>query len=122
LLAQLNNEVTNDHESQMIGGVQQITQINNADWLSIPPQSDLKIPTDKVWFQVNVSAFHDGTKILQEVYSPVQMIDMTNNGKVDVVLTISGSDITALTQPVNADSSVGEDKIRPRTVILLLKR
>jgi hypothetical protein len=37
------------------------------------------------------------------------MIDMTNDGKVDVVLTISGSVITALTQPVNANSSVGEE-------------
>lgn len=50
----------------------------------------------------------------------VQMIDVTNEGKVDVVLTISGSAITVLTQPVNANFSVGEDKIHPRTVILLL--
>lgn len=258
LLAQLNNEVTNDHESQIIGGVQQISQINKADWVSIDPQSDLKIPADQVWFQVNVSAFNDGTnwlshpfsnfllpkfqtgqfwrKILgiaddptmqivvwlpngdqqiktatikavkmqdgvlrllaageplpkhdnnssqpkplaltsaalewvqpspvsiQELYQqnpqavkailpsvwrslqqsgdvsggevpgfevmkakmddwPVQMIDVTNDGMVDVVLTISDSAIAALTQPVNASSIVGKDKIRPRTVILLL--
>jgi hypothetical protein len=73
LLAQLNNEVTNDHESQIIGGVQQITQINNADWLSIPPQSDLKIPADKVWFQINVSAFHDGINCLGYPFSNFQL-------------------------------------------------
>lgn len=39
----------------------------------------------------------------------VQMIDVTNEGKVDVVLTISGSAITVLTQPLNANFSVGED-------------
>jgi hypothetical protein len=72
LLAQLKNEVTNDHESQIIGRVQQITQINNADWLSIAPQSDLKIPVDQVWFQVNMSAFHDGTNWLSYPFSNFQ--------------------------------------------------
>ncbi len=73
LLAQLNNEVTNDYESRIISGVQQITQINSADWLYIAPQSDLKIPADQVWFQINVSAFHDGTNCLSYPFSNFQL-------------------------------------------------
>ncbi|MBK1988714.1 hypothetical protein A0J48_014405 [Sphaerospermopsis aphanizomenoides BCCUSP55] len=258
LLAKLNDGVTNDHQSQIVGGVQLIPQINNQDWLSLDSQTDLKITANQVWYQINVSAFHDGKnwltypfnnfqlpkfqtgqfwrKILgivadptmqivvwlpngeqqiktatikavkmqsgvlqllaagdpipkhdhnsiqpkplaltsaalewvqpspvtiRELYQqnppavqailpavwrslqqsggipggqvprfevikekmdnwPVQMIDVTNDGNVEVVLTIADSAITALTRPANGNTGVIGDSQRPRTVIMLL--
>jgi hypothetical protein len=48
---------------------------------------------------------------------PVQMIDVTNDGNLDVVLTISGSAIASLTQAGNENWGNGEENKRPRTMI-----
>ncbi|TAF10554.1 MAG: hypothetical protein EAZ77_02695 [Nostocales cyanobacterium] len=61
LLAKLNDEVTNAHHSQIIGGVQKITSLKKNDWLSVDGQAEVKITDNQVWYQVDVSAFHDGT-------------------------------------------------------------
>ncbi|WP_016949331.1 hypothetical protein [Anabaena sp. PCC 7108] len=58
LLAKLNYEVTTTHISQIIGGVQQISLVNDADWVLIPGTADLKITDNQVWYEINVSAFH----------------------------------------------------------------
>jgi hypothetical protein len=48
---------------------------------------------------------------------PVQMIDLTNDGNSDVVLTISGSAIASLTQAGNENLVNGEEQKRPLTMI-----
>ncbi|MEA5575222.1 hypothetical protein [Anabaena sp. UHCC 0451] len=64
LLAKLNDEVTNPHQSQIIGGVQTITKINNTNWLPVDGQAEVKITDNQTWYQVDVGAFHDGTSWL----------------------------------------------------------
>ncbi|MGM3306200.1 hypothetical protein ACSQ6I_09495 [Anabaena sp. WFMT] len=255
LFTKLDEQVNNPHVSQIVGGVKKITQVNNADWLLIDPQADFKITDKQVWYQVEVSAFHNGTSWLSYPFSdlrlpktqtsqfwtrvlgmrtdnsiqivvwgsngeqqinaatikavqmrggvlrllavgdsipqnenssiqpkplaltsaalewvqpspiaiqelnrqnpqglqailpnvwralqqsgdipsgqvlslekmkaqmgswPVQMVDVTNDGNLDVVLTISGSAIASLTQPENENLGNEDDKIRPRTLI-----
>ncbi|MBD2570152.1 hypothetical protein [Anabaena lutea] len=69
LLAKLNYEVTTTHLSQIIGGVQQITVINDADWVLIPGTADLKITDNQVWYQVEVSAFHNHVSWLSSPFT-----------------------------------------------------
>ncbi|MBD2295284.1 hypothetical protein H6G06_17830 [Anabaena sphaerica FACHB-251] len=64
MLAKLNDEVTNAHQSQIIGGVQKISKINNIDWLPVDGQAEVKIADNQIWYQVDVGAFHDGTSWL----------------------------------------------------------
>jgi len=65
LLTTLDDDTTNAHKSRIIGTVQQISQINQQDWLPISLQTDLKITDNQVWYQVEVSAFQDGTSWLR---------------------------------------------------------
>ena len=65
LLTKLDDDTINDHKSQIIGTGQQISQINEQDWLPISLQTDLKITDNHVWYQVEVSAFQDGTSWLR---------------------------------------------------------
>ena len=65
LLTKLDDDTTNAHKSRIIGSVQQISQINQQDWLPISLQTDLKITDNQVWYQVEVSAFQDGTSWLR---------------------------------------------------------
>ncbi|MBD2387021.1 hypothetical protein [Cylindrospermum sp. FACHB-282] len=65
LLAKLNGEVTKSqvpspHPSQIVGSVQKIIQVNQGEWLQADPKADLKLTDNQVWYQVQVSAFHDG--------------------------------------------------------------
>ncbi|MTJ11073.1 hypothetical protein FJR11_00360 [Anabaena sp. UHCC 0187] len=65
LLTKLDDDTINDHKSRIIGTVHQISQINEQDWLPISLQTDLKITNNQVWYQVEVSAFQDGTSWLR---------------------------------------------------------
>ncbi|MBD2627922.1 hypothetical protein [Trichormus variabilis] len=69
LLAKLNYEVTTTHLSQIIGGVQQVTLVNDADWVLIPGTADLKITDNQVWYQVEVSAFHNHVSWLSSPFT-----------------------------------------------------
>lgn len=65
LLAKLNGEVTkiqlpSPHPSQIVGSVQKITSVNQGEWLQADPTADLKLTDNQVWYQVQVSAFHNG--------------------------------------------------------------
>jgi hypothetical protein len=65
LLAKLNGEVTTasilaTHPSQIVGSVQQVTQINQAEWLQANSTADLKLSANQVWYQVKVAIFNDG--------------------------------------------------------------
>lgn len=88
LLGQLNGEATSQipiHSSQIVGSVQSIAEVNAADWLQSPSQQtrhrvfentqhsifvdtqqdvSLQKADNQVWYQVEVSAFHDGKRWL----------------------------------------------------------
>ena len=65
ILTKLDDDKINAHPSKIIGTVKQISRINQQDWLPISLQTDLKITDNQVWYQVEVSAFHNGTSWLR---------------------------------------------------------
>jgi hypothetical protein len=60
LLTKLDDDNINAHKSRIIGTVNRISRINQEDWLPISLQTNLKSVDNQVWYQVEVSAFHDG--------------------------------------------------------------
>ncbi|BDI16034.1 hypothetical protein ANSO36C_18360 [Nostoc cf. commune SO-36] len=72
LLARLNGEgtsqISSTHLSQIVGTVQPITQVNNAEWLQPNSSADLQLTDNQVWYQVEVSAFHDGKRWLNSPF------------------------------------------------------
>jgi hypothetical protein len=65
ILTKLDDDKINAHPSRIIGTVKQIRRINQQDWLPISLQTDLKITDNQDWYQVEVSAFHNGTSWLR---------------------------------------------------------
>ncbi|ARV58686.1 hypothetical protein BZZ01_08560 [Nostocales cyanobacterium HT-58-2] len=72
LLEQLNGEVSAytispSHPSQIVGSVQPIAEVNPADWLQSPSVegTSLQKADSQVWYQIQVSAFHDGNRWLK---------------------------------------------------------
>lgn len=75
LLRQLNGEVTptpSTHPSRIIGSVQPISSINSAEWLQLDSKADLKAVNNQ-WYQVEVSAFHDGKRWLNEPFGTLSL-------------------------------------------------
>ncbi|NEU75669.1 hypothetical protein PI95_024685, partial [Hassallia byssoidea VB512170] len=73
LLRQLNGEVTpisSTHPSRIIGSVQPISSINSAEWLQLS-KTDLTV--NNQWYQVEVSAFHDGKRWLNSPFATLSL-------------------------------------------------
>lgn len=73
LLARLKGEgtksqISSTHPSQIVGTVQPITQVTNTEWLQPNSSADLKLTDKQVWYQVEVSAFHDGKRWLNSPF------------------------------------------------------
>ena len=73
LLARLNNEgtksqISSTHPSQIVGTVQPITQVTSTEWLQSNSPANLKLTDNQVWYQVEVSAFHDGKRWLNSPF------------------------------------------------------
>ena len=64
LLTRLDDDIINVHKSRIIGTVKQVNQINEQDWLPISLQTDLKNTNNQIWYEVEVSGFHNGTSWL----------------------------------------------------------
>jgi len=72
LLARVNSQVKKSqiistHPSQIVGSVKPITQVTSAEWLQLNSTAEMKL-TDKQWYQVEVSAFHDGKRWLSSPF------------------------------------------------------
>lgn len=72
LLARVSSEVKksqnlSNHPSQIIGSVQPITQVTSAEWLQLNSTADIKLANNQ-WYQVEVSAFHDGKSWLNSPF------------------------------------------------------
>jgi hypothetical protein len=78
ILTKLDDDKINAHPSRIIGTVKQIGRLNQQDWLPISLQTDLKITDNQVWYQVEVSAFHNGTSWL---YYPFANFDQNQPRK-----------------------------------------
>ncbi|MEH2118159.1 hypothetical protein [Nostoc sp.] len=73
LLARLNNQgtksqISSTHPSQIVGTVQPITQVTSTEWLQSNSPANLKLTDNQVWYQVEVSAFHDGKRWLNSPF------------------------------------------------------
>ncbi|WP_298907791.1 hypothetical protein [uncultured Nostoc sp.] len=73
LLARLNNQgtksqISSTHPSQIVGTVQPITQVTSTEWLQPNSPANLKLTDNQVWYQVEVSAFHDGKRWLNSPF------------------------------------------------------
>ncbi|MEH2395297.1 MAG: hypothetical protein V7K21_27810 [Nostoc sp.] len=73
LLARLNNQgtksqISSTHPSQIVGTVQPITQVTSTEWLQPNSPANLKLTGNQVWYQVEVSAFHDGKRWLNSPF------------------------------------------------------
>jgi hypothetical protein len=66
--------------SRIVGSVQPITQIKNAEWLQPDLEADLKLADNEVWYQMQVSAFDDGKGLLNYPFGNLQL-PKTNPGK-----------------------------------------
>ncbi|BAY26623.1 hypothetical protein NIES2100_64390 [Calothrix sp. NIES-2100] len=78
LLVQLNNEgvkpkIFSTHPSRIVGSVQPLTKFNNTEWLRPNPQADLQLTDNEAWYQVEVSAFHDGKQWLNFPFERLQL-------------------------------------------------
>lgn len=93
LLGQLNGDAASQiptHSSQIVGSVQSIAEVNAADWLQPPSQQtrhrvfqdthhsifvdtqqdvSLQKADNQVWYQIEVSAFHDGRRWLYHPFT-----------------------------------------------------
>jgi hypothetical protein len=102
LLARLNNEsasgISSTHPSQIVGTVQPITQVTSTQWLQPNSSADLKLTDNQVWYQVEVSAFHDGKRWLNSPFedlnqpktSPAKFfwetLGITSNPEIQIVV------------------------------------
>ncbi len=73
LLAKLNgegikSEISSTHPSQIVGTVQPITQVTSSEWLQPNSSANLQLTDNQVWYQVEVSAFHDGKRWLNSPF------------------------------------------------------
>ncbi|AFZ22900.1 hypothetical protein Cylst_0565 [Cylindrospermum stagnale PCC 7417] len=78
LLAKLNGEVTKSqfpspHPSQIVGSVRKIMQVNQGEWLKPEPTAELKLTDNQVWYQVQVSAFHNGQSWLNAPFGNLRL-------------------------------------------------
>jgi hypothetical protein len=89
LLRQLNGEVTpilSTHPSRIIGSAQPISSINSGEWLQLDSKADLKAVNNQ-WYQVEVSAFHDGKRWLNW---PFWHFELTENFSREICLVNFG--------------------------------
>ncbi|AFY32008.1 hypothetical protein [Calothrix sp. PCC 7507] len=60
------------HPSRIVGSVQPMTQVTNAEWLQLDPKADLKLADNEVWYQMTVSAFDNGKRWLNSPFANLQ--------------------------------------------------
>jgi hypothetical protein len=118
LLARLNDEVTkpqiiSTHPSQIVGSVQPITQVTSAQWLQLNSTADIKLINDQ-WYQVEVSAFHDGKRWLNSPFenlkppktSPAkffwQTLGLSSDPKIQIVVWLPNGEQQTTTATIKA--------------------
>lgn len=66
-------KISSPHRSRMIGSVQPVTKINPTDWLQPDPKATLNLLNQQVWYQVQITAYHDGKRWRQTPFFDLQL-------------------------------------------------
>jgi hypothetical protein len=64
-------KISSRHSSRLVGSVEPLAKVNPAEWLQ-PNQKALNLE-GKVWYQVQVAAYHDGKRWRRTPFSDLQM-------------------------------------------------
>ncbi|MCG6137352.1 MAG: hypothetical protein MET45_22410 [Nostoc sp. LLA-1] len=77
LFAHLNGDVAKPkivahHPSHIVGVVKPISQVNSSEWLQPNSNADLQLIDQQIWYQVDVSTFHDGKTWLSSPFKTLQ--------------------------------------------------
>ncbi len=66
-------KVISTHPSRIVGSVQPLTKVISNQWLKPNLKSELQLMDNEVWYQVEVSAFHDGKRWLNFPFGNLQL-------------------------------------------------
>jgi len=64
-------KISSRHSSRLVGSVEPVAKVNPAKWMQ-PNQQALNLE-EKVWYQVQVAAYHDGKRWRRTPFSDLQM-------------------------------------------------
>ncbi len=84
LLKKLNGQISKSpsssiHPSRIVGTAQPIGKINSTQWWLPNPKHQLKLTDQQIWYQVDVSSFHNGQNWLN---SPFHSLRLPNVNKI----------------------------------------
>lgn len=66
-------KISSSHPSRIIGVVQPVANINPTDWLQPDPKATLNLLNQQVWYQVQITAYHDGKRWRQTPFFDLQL-------------------------------------------------
>jgi hypothetical protein len=66
-------KIISTHPSRIVGSVQPLTKVITNEWLRPNPKAELRLMDNEVWYQVEVSAFHDGKRWLNFPFGNLQL-------------------------------------------------
>jgi hypothetical protein len=92
------NKIATSHSSRFVGTAQQVTQINPTQWLQIE-QTPLQITDQQTWYQIQLSAYHDGNTWQQAPFKLTlpqtaaqfwQQLGLNSDAEVQIVTWLPG--------------------------------
>ncbi|MBD2666837.1 hypothetical protein H6G73_20600 [Richelia sinica FACHB-800] len=93
LLANLYGETTNtefsSHSSQIVGGVKQVSQVNENDWLPLDTATNLTLTDNQVWYEIDVSSFYDGKSWLNYPFTKLNLTSIKSSKLLANILGLS---------------------------------
>jgi hypothetical protein len=66
-------KIISTHPSRIVGSVQTLSTITSNQWLRPNSKAELRLLDQEVWYQVEVSAFHDGKRWLNFPFDNLQL-------------------------------------------------
>lgn len=66
-------KISSSHPSRIIGVVQPVAKINPTDWLQPDPKATLNLLNQQLWYQVQITAYHDGKRWRQTPFFDLQL-------------------------------------------------
>lgn len=68
-------KILKDHVSKIVGTAKPINYVNSSDWLKPQISNNLQLGHQQAWYQVQVTAFHDGNGWLRSPFIEVEAND-----------------------------------------------
>lgn len=66
-------KISSSHPSRIIGVVQPVAKINPSEWLQPNSKTTLELLNQQVWYQVQITAYHDGKRWRQKPFVDLQL-------------------------------------------------